>query len=83
MTVVATTQISDDAPAAWRELIEALVLISKGWVNSSSPLHCEHDELRVMADPSSFTAEELARLEQLGFHQSEDGNFYSFRFGSA
>lgn len=77
------TGVSIDAPPAWRELIEGLTLISKGQVNRVSPFHCEHDELRVMADPASFTAEELAKLEKLGFSQSEDGNFYSFRFGSA
>jgi hypothetical protein len=69
--------------SAWAELIEALTLLAHGSSDSFSPLHCEHDTLTVMSDPEAFSPEELARLEELGFHPGEEQTFYSFRFGSA
>lgn len=74
----------DTQPRAWRDLIEALTLLAKGQNNDVSPLHCEHDTLTVMADPADFTADELARLDILGFIPDHDtATFTSFRFGSA
>lgn len=70
-------------PKAWAELIEALTLLAKHPGDQVSPLHCEHDTLNVLADNSAFTADELARLEELGFHAGSEGGFYSFRYGSA
>lgn len=74
----------DTTPKAWTELIEGLTLLAKGQNNDISPLHCEHDELTVMADPADFTGEETARLNELGFIPNhDDATFTSFRFGSA
>lgn len=72
-----------ELPSAWKDLMEALTLLSQGQVNGLSPFHCEHDKLTVMADPARFTAEDIAHLEILGFHPDDDETFYSFRFGSA
>jgi len=68
---------------AWTDLIEAATVLAKHG-DPVSPFHCEHDQLNVMADPAKFTAEEIARLDELGFH-ADMGNefFYSFRYGSA
>ena len=71
-------------PKAWADLLEGLTLLATHQSNDISPLHCEHDQLTVNADPSAFTAEELAHLEKLGFNVDDDDEaFYSFRFGSA
>lgn len=71
-------------PKAWAELIEALTLLAKHQTNDTSPLHCNHDTLHVMADHAYFIPEELARLEELGFHaDTANGTFYSYRYGSA
>jgi hypothetical protein len=70
-------------PQAWADLLEGLTLLAKHPANDISPFHCEHDTLNVMADDTAFTAEELARLETLGFNVDSEGGFYSFRFGRA
>lgn len=70
-------------PTAWAELIEGLTLLARHPADQVSPLHCEHDMLRVMADDGAFTSAELERLDALGFTADTDGGFYSFRFGSA
>lgn len=70
-------------PAEWADLIQGLTLLARGADSNSSPLHCEHDELTVMADPEKFTEEEIAQLDAWGFYLGEEGTFYSFRFGSA
>jgi hypothetical protein len=67
----------------WAELIKAVTLLAKGHIVGTSPFHCEHDELTVMADPAMFTPEELAQLDAWGFHPGDEGAFYSFRYGSA
>jgi hypothetical protein len=46
------------------------------------PTHCEHDELIVCVDPSVVSAEDIQKLDELGFFVSED-SFKSFRYGSA
>ena len=76
------TRVSDDSSQAWKDLVEALTLLSKGQSNEISPLHCEHDELTVCADPTEFTMEERSRLKELGFLVDDDA-FKSYRFGSA
>ena len=38
-------------PQAWADLIKALQIMAKHPANEQYPTHCEHDELRVMADP--------------------------------
>jgi hypothetical protein len=71
-------------PKAWTDLIEALTLLARGQSNDTSPFHCEHDILTVMADPANFTDEELAQLDQWGFlPDRSDFTFSSFRYGSA
>jgi hypothetical protein len=71
-------------PPAWADLLEGLALLATNQNNDISPFHCEHDTLTVMADPSAFTPEELARLDELGFHADPPNDtFHSFRFGSA
>jgi hypothetical protein len=76
-------QPTDSMPPAWADLIEGLTLLAKHHTSDISPLHCEHDTLNVMADDQSFTDDEIARLEALGFGVHSEGGFYSFRFGSA
>lgn len=77
--------MNEDKPSrtSWDDLFEALTLFRSSSPNVFSPFHCEHDELWVMADPADFTAEELERLDQLGFFVSGEGGFKSYRFGSA
>jgi hypothetical protein len=70
-------------PKAWADLIEGLTILATRQNNDISPLHCEHDQLTVMADPAAFTADELTRLDEMGFHAGDEQTFYSFRFGSA
>jgi hypothetical protein len=76
---------TDDMPEAWRDLLEGLTLLATHQSNDISPIQCSHDTLTVMADPAEFAAEEIARLDELGFFAAEDEGewFYSFRFGSA
>ena len=74
---------TDTTPVAWTNLIQALTLLSRGQSNPASPLHCEHDELTVMADPDEFTLQEIEQLEAWGFHTGDDQTFRSFRYGSA
>lgn len=83
--ITETNPASESAtPKAWADLLAGLTLLARHQNNDSSPLHCEHDTLTVMADPSAFSAEELAQLDQWGFQPGADGEtFYSFRFGSA
>lgn len=69
-------------PPAWADLFEALALLATHQNNDLSPFHCSHDQLTVMADPAAFTAEEIARLDALGFHVGDD-SFYSWKYGSA
>lgn len=67
----------------WTDLIKAITIMSKH-PGSSSPTHCEHDIMRVMADPSKFTLDEISKLEELHFHADwEEECFYSFYYGSA
>jgi hypothetical protein len=76
------TDTTAPMPPAWSDLIEALTLLARHYTDPISPFNCEHDELTVLADPSAFTDEERARLDDLGFHVGDE-SFYSFRFGSA
>ena len=66
-----------------KELIEALAIFAK-YTQDDRPTHCEHDTLMVLVAPSVVSEEDFAKLDELGFFPSIDGeNFYSFRFGSA
>ena len=66
------------------DLIEALQILRK-YGNPVYPTNCSHDELRI-ADiaPSQVSAEDKARLDELGFIMDEEEDyFFSFKFGSA
>jgi hypothetical protein len=63
-------EISDDTPQAWRDLVEAMAVLSKGQTNKVSPTYCAHDTLYVCADPHKFTKQERAKLDELGFFVS-------------
>lgn len=66
-----------------KELIEGLTIMYKYYPDLAWPTNCSHDELRVMCDPSKFTKEEILLLSDLGFEADlDDGNFYSFKYGS-
>lgn len=77
--------VASEMPPAWADLIEGLTLLATHQNDAISPFNCTHDTLNVMADPTAFTVEELARLDELGFHTDSESyaSFYSFRFGSA
>lgn len=79
---MSTIELPDDLPDAWRDLISGLALLARGQTGSS-PLHCEHDTLWVMASAEAFTPEEIVMIDRLGFFVDEEGGFQSFRFGSA
>jgi len=65
-----------------KNLIEALTILLK-YGNPEYPTHCEQDVLEICGINSGDVSEsDKGRLEELGF-LIEDGNFYSFRFGSA
>ena len=66
-----------------KELIEALQIFLK-YKDVKSPFHCEHDKLHVCGySAEDMSVEDYATLERLGFHwDSEDGIFYSYRWGS-
>lgn len=68
-----------------KDLIEALTIFLK-YGDPRKPTHCEHDQLIICEiDPRDVSSEDKARLEELGFHdtQGDEPHFYSFRFGSA
>lgn len=74
----------NNMPQAWADLIEALTLLAQHQNNEFSPLHCEHDRLTVMADPTTVTEADLERLGALGFIPDfGELTFTSYRFGSA
>jgi hypothetical protein len=64
------------------ELIEALNIFAK-YTQDNYPTHCEHDTLMILVDPRLVSKEDVTKLDDLGFFVSDDGHFYSFRFGSA
>jgi len=65
-----------------KDLIEALNIFAK-YTQDDRPTHCEHDTLMVLVDPNIVSEEDVTKLDELGFFVSGEGNFYSFRFGSA
>ncbi|KMV19609.1 hypothetical protein ACT17_06070 [Mycolicibacterium conceptionense] len=66
----------------WDEFAQALPLLAKH-KTGPFPFHCEHDELFVMTDADAYTPEELAQLDEWGFHPNEHGGLSSYRYGSA
>jgi hypothetical protein len=70
------------ADNAWDDLPRAIEMLS--WHKTGPfPLHCEHDELFAMSDPTKYAPEELAELDELGFFPNDVDTFSSFRYGSA
>ncbi len=65
-------------------LIKALQIFLK-YNNEKYPTHCEHDTLHIMnISWSEVSEEDRAKLKTLGFiHDTENGGFISFFFGSA
>ena len=69
------------------ELIEALTIFAK-YKNERWPTHCEHDVLHIVGiTKTEMSAEDVARVEALGFLWSEDDEteegWISFKYGSA
>jgi hypothetical protein len=67
-----------------KDLIEALTIFLK-YSDYKYPTHCEHDVLLVTCvDVEKVSAEDLGRLDELGFFVSEEYEcLASFRFGSS
>jgi len=66
------------------DLIEALQILLK-YGNERWPTWCEHDCLNICGiDEKNVSEEDKLKLEELGFLiNSEEGGFFSHRFGSA
>lgn len=68
------------------KLIEALQIFLK-YGDPQYPTHCEHDVLTICGiDPDDVSDEDKAKLDELGFHVSDEygfEHFQSYRFGSA
>jgi len=66
------------------KLIEALQIFLK-YGDPDYPTHCEHDVLTICGIfPAEVSAEDKAKLKELGFFISSDGDYFqSFRYGSA
>lgn len=65
-----------------KDLIAALLIISKYTDDDYNPTHCEHDHLYVTCTrKNEVTPEDLEELKRLGFHEGEYG-FESYRFGA-
>ncbi len=70
------------------DLIESLLIFAKYITDDPhSPTHCEHDVMYVVSpSPSVVSEEHTQRLDELGWHVTEEHGlpmFASFRFGSA
>lgn len=65
-------------------MIEALTIFAK-YADPYSPTNCEHDVLMVIGvDVAAVSAEDQARLDELGFHWSNGYDCWvSYRYGSA
>ena len=66
-----------------KDLILALQIFAKYANDDYKPTHCEHDTLYIGCgiEKENVSAEDIKKLEKLGFFWSDDG-FMSFRFGS-
>jgi len=68
-----------------KDLIKALMILSKYANDDRCPTHCEHDQFYVGAgiELDKVTEEDINTLDDLDFFWSdEDEGFISFRFGS-
>lgn len=64
------------------DVLEAAIKIFKKYNNPQWPFHCEHDVLTVDVCYSEVSDEDKKLLNDLGFHEGEDDDFKSYRFGS-
>jgi hypothetical protein len=66
------------------DLIKALQIFRR-YANHYAPIHCEHDVLVIAGiSPDVVSQEDKDTLDELGFFVNQDeGQFNSFRFGSA
>lgn len=65
-----------------KDLMEALSIMLK-YADPRSPTHCEHDVLLFDVSSEGVSAEDLARLAELGvIVDDETGRFISYRYGS-
>ena len=68
-----------------KNLIEALSIMLK-YGDVQFPTHCEHDVMYVFPAVryEDFSADDLARLHELGFEYNSDGDegFMSYLYGS-
>jgi hypothetical protein len=64
------------------QLIEALQIFLK-YGDIAYPTHCEHDEMTVCVDPAKVSDEDKKKLDELGFFESDEDCFKSFKYGSA
>lgn len=68
-----------------KDLIKALMILSRYANDDRCPTNCSHDEFLVFAgiDSSKVSKEDIKTLDNLGFIPNDDlGGFVSFRFGS-
>lgn len=68
-----------------KDLIKALMILSKYANDDRCPTNCSHDEFYVGAgiDHDKVSNEDIKTLDDLGFIPSDEyGGFISFRFGS-
>ena len=70
-----------------KDLIEALQILQKylepGSYAAKHPTNCSHDMLYVDVKPALVSVEDKAKLDALGFIESDDyDGFISWRFGS-
>ena len=65
-----------------RKLIKAFTIFAK--YSDECPTWCEHDCLHVCVNPERVSSEDIAELDELGFHMSDDpeNDFYSYKYGS-
>lgn len=63
------------------KLIEALQIFLK-YGDKPYPFHCAHDVLTVCVDPEIVSEEDKKTLDELGFFDSKEGSFHSYRYGS-
>lgn len=66
-----------------KNLIEAFQIFEKYIDPEQFPTHCQHDVMYVCVDEEQVSAEDLARLDELGFvGVGIEGGFMSYRYGS-
>ena len=71
-----TNTVTGDDMTEYDRIIEALTIFSK--YEHLQGISAEHDEIHAGPLPSIVNDEDLARLEELGWHDSGDDGFYKF-----